>query len=240
MTRALTLAEGLGDRNPRLAQLHIGMTRLLDRRRDFDRALQHAEQADAILKAEHGENATERLGALEAVGQVCMDAGWAERAIPPLELALSIQGSANADALSLAIGRGKPAEANARAGRVDIALRLYDQAWRPFADDPSLREDAFYPELQLRRGEALMAARRGAEAVDALRAAVVWWAERQNNPERLAIARWSLAQAQCPSDAGRKDAELALAYYESLDSEFAVRKRKTISAWLANGCPPTD
>lgn len=239
-TRALALAEGLGDRNPRLAQLHIGMARLLDWRSEFERALQHAEQADAILKAEHGENAIERLGALEAIGQVCMDAGWAHRALPSLELALSLQGSADTSALDLAIGRGKLAEARARAGQPDIALRLYDEAWRTFADDPSLRGDSFYPELQLRRGEALMAAGRRAEAVDALRAAVAWWVEHHDNQERLAIARWSLAQAQCPSDSGREAARAALEYYEHVDSDDAVETRADIEAWLVKGCPPTD
>jgi eukaryotic-like serine/threonine-protein kinase len=239
LTRALELARGLGPGNLGVAQLHIGMARLLDHRHEFGRALEHAHQADAMLKALYGEHGLERLGALEAVGQVYMDAGWPERAVPVLELALSLQVSADANALDLATGRGKLAQAHARAGRPETALRLYDEAWRAFADDPSLRGDAFYPELQLGRGETLLELRRGAEAIEPLRAAMAWWTEHDDNPERLAHTRWSLALALCPDVSARPLAEQALAYFQSgevADTAGAGRMRTKIVAWLTDGC----
>lgn len=240
LTHALQLAAGLGADHPRLAQLHVAMAKLLDRRRQFERALQHAEQADAILTKAHGEDAPQRIPALEAIGVVCVDAVWPDRAIPALERALEIQAAAGNPAVDLAIGRGKLAHAHASAGRHETAMLLFEQAQRPFAADPSLRSNTFYPELQLRHGESLLALGREDEAVEALRSAEQWWEERSDNPERLAIARWSLAQALCPRGMGPELARQALAYFESAQADGASPMRSTISAWLERPCPRAE
>lgn len=235
--RALTLARGLGANHPRLANLHLGMAQLLDRQHEFDRALEHAKQADEVLTAVYGKDGLERLASLEAIGQVHLDAGQPSKAVPVLEESLALQATNHASALDLAIGRGKLARAHLRAGRYEVSLRLYEEAWRPFVEDPSLRSNSFLPELQLGRGEVRVALERRAEAVEPLRDAVAWWAERGDNPERLALARWLLAQLLCESGEGRDLAKLALDHYRNQETEAAARKRAAIEQWLELECP---
>ncbi len=239
LRRAIELAAGLGAEHPRVAQLHIAMTRLLDRRHAFDEALEHARTADAILTTAHGPAAQQRVAALEAMGQVCLDAGWNERAIPMLEQALEIQAANGAHALDLAIGRGKLGRALAGVGQVEASLLLFDEALRPFEADPTLRTDAYYPDLLLRRGETLIELERIDEAAAALRKAESRWLERGDNPERLAITRWALARALCRRGAGQHEAQQALDYFSSIDTDGASATRVMLTELLEEGCSVT-
>ncbi|MEM9460080.1 MAG: serine/threonine-protein kinase [Myxococcota bacterium] len=240
LRRALELAEGLGTDHPRLAQLHISMAQLLDWRQAFGRALDHARRADAILVRTHGEDSPRRIASLEAIGQVSLDAGWPEQAVPSFDHALKLQIAAGRPSYDLAIGRGKLARAHAQAERHQTAMPLYEQAQRVFAADPSLQGDPFYPELQLRHGESLVALGREDEALAPLRLAMDWWQERGKNPARLALAQWALARALCPRDAGNEGqalAQQALAYFESLDAPHADWMASLIAEWLEQPCP---
>lgn len=243
LRRALELGVGLGADHPRLAQLHIAMARLLDRRHAFDDALAHARAADRLLTAAHGPTAPQRIAALEAMGQVCLDAGWNEQAIPIFEQVLELQDVTGVKAIDRAIGRGKLARALSGVGRDETALLLFDEALRPFTADPTLRKDDYYPELMLRRGESLIEVGRLDEAIDGLRTAEAWWVERGDNPERLAVTRWALARALCPRRAGQHEARQALDYFASVEIDGIETTRAMLVDLLDHGCPaakPSD
>lgn len=236
---ALRLAQGLGANNPRVANLHIAMVQVLDRRHEWDRALEHAEKADEILEDVYGERGPKRVASLEAIGQICLDAGRPKDAIPALELALELHTASGSRGLDLAIGRGKLAQAHFWTGRADVAIQIFEDVARTF-QDPTLQDDPFYPEFLLYQGEALIALDREAEARGPLRAAVNWWTKQDSNPERLALARWELARVSCNDASSRNLAHLALDYFAAQDTEVAGKKQAAITAWLHNGCPATD
>lgn len=240
LSRALELAtSGLGEDHPRVATLHIAMARVLDFQHDFEGALRHANLADEILVEVNGERELGRVDALEAIGQVQMDATDYEHAIPTLRLALEIQAeSSESTAWDLVIGRAKLARAHARNGEVETALHLYDEAVRAFRADPSRRTDPFVPELLAGWGEALVSAGQLAEAVEPLTEVEAWWADSGTNPERLAHVRWQLAQAKCvtKAEAAESLARQALSYFDSSQVEGAGRMRVKISDWLERGC----
>ncbi len=243
LTRALELVDaGLGSDSPRAARLHVAMARVLDYQHDFAAAVEHATTADAIFVARHGEDDLRRLAALEAIGSVCMDAGWMDRAIDAFERALAVQaGADDVDAVSLAIGRGQLAQAHLRAQRPETAQRLYAEASRPFVDDPSLRTHRYYPELMLGWGETLVALGRDGEAATVLQDAVTWWDEHDENRERQAHARWSLAQAQCGAEPAKalSQARGALEYFEASEHAPSLALGTEIASWIERGCPVT-
>ncbi|MCX4239720.1 protein kinase domain-containing protein [Paraliomyxa miuraensis] len=240
LERALVLAEaGFGPDSPKLANLHVAMARVLDYQHEFEAAIDHATQADAIMVRAGGPDDARRVVTLEAIGQALTDAGQPGQAVPPFEQALALQAkSGQASAVDLAIGRGKLAQAHAGAGQHDRARLLFEEAQRPFDVDPSLREDSYYPELLLGWGETLVALGRRDDAVVPLREAIARWSERDDNPERLAHARWALARASCATDREHAlaEARTALDHFTAGEVEGASRMREEISSWIDRGC----
>ncbi|MEM7154990.1 MAG: protein kinase [Myxococcota bacterium] len=240
LSRALELAEaGMGPRSDRVARLHIAMVRVLDLQRKFEAALQHATVADEILIQRHGRDDMRRLGALEAIGVVHMDAGQFEQAVPVLERALALQvGSGEADEVSINIGRGQLAQAHVRRGDLRSADLLYQQAVPPFLADPALRTHPYFPEMSLGWGETLVKLGRDAEAIVALQPAVEQWTESGDNPERLAHARWWLAQASCSTEPEQalRGARDARDFFAGLDDEGYEPLLEEMATWIDRGC----
>ncbi len=240
LSRALDLATtGLGAEHPRVATLHIAMARVLDYQHEFDEALRHAMQADGILVRAHGERDLRRIDALEAIGEVHMDASTPALAIPVLERALEIQAeSTETTAWDLVIGRSKLAMACARNDDPERALLLYEEVHRVVEADPSRGGDPLVPEILAGWGEALVLAERHADAVEPLTKAEAWWSQRKTNPDRLARTRWWLVHAKCvtaPEDAAPL-ARAALEYFASAATPSAKRVSDEISDWLEHGC----
>ncbi|MCH9683081.1 MAG: serine/threonine-protein kinase [Deltaproteobacteria bacterium] len=243
--RALEIATaGLGPEHPRVATLHIAMAQVLSYQHEWNDALRHAQKADGVLARAHGPRDLRRIDGLEAIGRVHMGAGAPALAIPVLTQALEIQaGSDKATAWDLVIGRGTLARAYARNSELATALLLYEQAYPIVEADPAGRNHPFVPEMLAGWGEALVEADRHAEAAEHLTKAESWWAERGTNPERLAHARWWLAQAKCTTAPERAQAlaRAALEYFESAQAVAAQavaanRMREEILEWLKRRC----
>ncbi|MEM9456560.1 MAG: serine/threonine-protein kinase [Myxococcota bacterium] len=239
LARALALATaGLGEGSSRVATLHIAMARVLTLQHRFEEALGHATQADTIFRTKFGDDDLHRLDSLEAMGQVCNSAGWFQQAIPPLQQALEIQAlQSEPDARRLAIGRAKLARAYVRGEEHEKALVLYEQVDRALAD-PIVRADPFVPDMLMGWGQSLVSVGRFAEAIAPLRESVERWSNRGDNPERLAHARWWLAQALCVTDAAQAESQAreALAYFERSEASGADRMRSEIRSWLEHQC----
>lgn len=240
LSRAIELATmGLGADNPRVAILHMAMARLLDRQHEFEEALRHANEADHILKAKHGERSLERLDALNAIGQICLDAGRYDQAVTALQTSLELLSTSGAEAReALATTRGMLARALSLRGDFDAAEPLFEVALATYEPDPSLHKSPFYPELLLSWGQHVLTRGKHEAAVPPLQRAVETWASLGDNPERLALTRWWLAQAMCPSaiDAARVSARAALDYYRELSTPASRKMSATIEAWLGRPC----
>jgi len=244
--RAIELASaGLGPRHLEIALLRVRMAAVLDRRREFDRALEEGRQAVAIFEGELEPDDLRWIHAWGGIGQILLDANRPKEAVPWLQKVWElVRTHPQARPLERALAVYRLGSAEAGVPAPERALPWFSQALEQLGGQtptppPQGQLGELRAHVQLDRGEILLELHRADEAVTALEEATRWWEQHGSNPERMAFARYALARAIVARDSGVTDAARprveglareALAWMSA--QSWGESTRNEISTWM--------